>query len=129
MSDGVLATFPQLTSVQVGNLALYATAQWAVPLLRKSGHPSPSFFCTNSHLPEQPLAVLLSLSMSKASQQNMMMSLNEAFGTEIHFGVIKVHGVVAPENRELNPTNIAEKAVALFEQKKGSWELMTSIKE
>lgn len=59
----------------------------------------------------------------------MVMSLNEAFGEQIHFGVIKVCGEVAPENAQLNPTNIAEKAVALFEQKKGSWDLTTVIKE
>lgn len=128
-----LTTFPELntalTRIQTGNLALYVLAQWAVPLLKKSGHSSPSFFVTNSFLPEQPLSFLLSLSMSKASQQNMVMSLNEAFGSDIHFGIIKVYGPVAPENPQLNPTNIAEKTVALYEQKKGSWELTTTIKE
>ena len=75
------------------------------------------------------MSFLLSLSMSKASQQNMIMALDEAFGKDVHFGVIKVCGQVAPENAQLNPTNIAEKAVALYEQKKGSWELTTSIRE
>lgn len=75
------------------------------------------------------MAVLLSLSMSKASQQNMMMAVNEAFGKEIHFGLVKVCGEVSPECKNLNPTNIAEKAVALFEQEKGSWGLMTVIEE
>ena len=60
------------------------------------------------------MPILLSLSMSKASQQNMMMSLNAAFGEDIHFGVIKVCGVVAPENPRLNPINIAKNAVALY---------------
>ena len=75
------------------------------------------------------MAILLSLSMSKGSQQNMIMSLDEAFGKDIHFGVVKVCGQVAPENAQLNPTNIAEKALALYEQEKGSWELTTSIRE
>ena len=75
------------------------------------------------------MSVFLSLSMSKASQQNMMISLNEAFGNDIHFGVIKACGQVSQENAQLNPTNIADRAVALYEQKKGSWELMTSITE
>ena len=59
----------------------------------------------------------------------MVMSFNEAFGKDIHFGVIKVCGIVAPENPQLNPTNIAEKAVALYEQQKGAWEVTTVIKE
>ena len=59
----------------------------------------------------------------------MVMSLNEAFGADIHFGVIKACGPVSPDFPNLNPTNIADKAVALYEQKKGSWELTTSIKE
>ena len=67
--------------------------------------------------------------MSKAGQQNMVMSLNEAFGKDIHIGLIKVCGPVAPENPQLNPTNIAEKALALYEQEKGSWELMTYVSE
>ena len=75
------------------------------------------------------MSILLSLSMSKASQQNMIMGLHEAFGKEIHFGVVKVCGQVAPEKAQLNPTNIAEKAIALYEQPKGSWQLTTVIQE
>ena len=115
--------------MQTGNLALYAIAQWAIPLLQKSGVPSPSFFVTNSFLPEQPIPVLLSLSMSKAGQQNMLMSLQQVYGKEIHFGLIKVMGQVAPENAQLNPTNIAQKALELYEQEKEKWELMTHIAE
>jgi len=114
---------------QTGNLALYIIAQWAIPLLKSGGHPSPSFFVTNSLLPEEPIPYLLSLSMSKASQQNMMVSLEAAFGKDIHFGLIKVGGIVAPENKYLNPTNIAKQAVQLFEQEKGAWKLQVIIKE
>ena len=84
---------------------------------------------TNSHLPETPLPFVVSLSMSKASQQNFVLNLHEAFGKDIHFGLVKVCGVVAPENAQLNPINIANKAVALYEQDKGAWETMTFIKE
>ncbi|KAK3049828.1 hypothetical protein LTR09_009004 [Extremus antarcticus] len=114
---------------KTGNLALYIIAQWAIPLLKSGGHPSPSFFVTNSLLPEEPIPYLLSLSMSKASQQNMMVSLEAAFGKDIHFGLIKVGGIVAPENKYLNPTNIAKQAVQLFEQEKGAWKLQVIIKE
>lgn len=73
--------------------------------------------------------MLLSLSITKASQQNMMVAFNEAFGKDIHFGVIKVCGPVSPEEKVRNPTNIAAKAVELYEQKKGSWELMVSLRD
>jgi hypothetical protein len=119
----------ELIISQVGGLALYIIAQWAIPLLKTSGHPTPAFFATGSFLPETPIAALLSLSMAKASQQNIMLSLNSAFGEDIHFGVIKVNGLVAPENKNLNPTYIAAKAVTLFEQQKGSWDFTTSIDE
>jgi len=114
---------------KTGNLAVYILAQWAVPLLKESGHPSPSFFVTNSHLPETPMPFLVSLSMSKGSQQNFVLNLHEAFGKDIHFGLVKVCGVVAPENAQLNPINIANKAVTLYEQDKNGWETMTFIKE
>jgi hypothetical protein len=84
---------------------------------------------TNSHLPETPVPVLVSLSMSKAGQQNLVLNLHEAFGKDIHFGLVKVCGSVGPENAQLNPTNIANRAVALYEQDRGAWEVMTSIVE
>jgi hypothetical protein len=108
---------------------VYVLAQWAVPLLKSGGHSSPSFFVTNSHLPETPLPFLVSLSMSKAGQQNLLLNLHEAFGQDIHFGLVKACGIVAPENPQLNPPNIANRAVALYEQKKGEWEVMTSIRD
>ena len=67
--------------------------------------------------------------MSKAGQQNLVLGLHEAFGKDIHFGLVKACGLVAPENAQLNPTNIANRAVALYEQDKGAWEVMTSITE
>lgn len=75
------------------------------------------------------MAVLQSLSSSKAYQQNMMMAFEEAFGKETHYGVIKVCGQVAPENKYLNPTYIAGKAVELYEQDKKAWELLAYVKE
>lgn len=64
--------------------------------------------------------------MSKASQQNLVLNLHEAFGKDIHFGLVKACGLVGPENPQLNPTNIANKAVALYEQGIGG-ERMVSI--
>ncbi|KAK4500219.1 hypothetical protein PRZ48_008406 [Zasmidium cellare] len=114
---------------RTGNLSLYVIAQWAIPLLQASDHPAPSFFVTNSHLPEAPLPEVLSLSMSKASQQNMFMSLNKAFGKDIHFGLVKACGIVAPTKEKLNPSFIAGKAVELYEQERAKWELSVEIRE
>ncbi|KAF2676717.1 short-chain dehydrogenase/reductase-like protein SDR [Lentithecium fluviatile CBS 122367] len=112
------------------NLALYLIAQWAIPRLitlsqtiAKSASPStskPSLLVTNSHLPWDPVPSLLSLSLVKASQRNMVQSFNRAFGgSGIHVGLISVEGVVAPENKELNPVNIGEKVWEFFEGGEG----------
>ena len=73
------------------------------------------------------MPIVVSLSMSKAGQQTLVLTLHEAFGKDIHFGLVKACGLVGPEMPQLNPTNIANRAVALYEQEKGKWEVMTSI--
>lgn len=102
-------------------LALYVTAQWGIPLLQKSGLPSPSLIVTNSHLPEEPIPALLSLSAVKASQQNICHSLRMAFGQDIHIGVIKISGQVSPDAKKLNPQRIAEEIVGFYEQSREQW--------
>ena len=109
-------------------MALYAIAQWAVPLLKSSGHHSPSFFATSSHFPEQPMPILLSLSVAKAAQQNLLVGLHEAFGKDIHFGVIKVCGPVSESDGVFNPENIARTAVELFEQEREDWRWKVEIR-
>lgn len=50
----------------------------------------------------------------------MVHSFNLAFEESgVHAGLINVGGVVAPENKNLNPKNIAEKAFAFYEGGKG----------
>lgn len=93
---------------------MYVTAQWAVPLLQKSGVSAPSFLVTSSLLPEHPQPFWLSLSAVKASQQNVVLSLRTAFGKDIHIGVVKVGGVVSPEEKNLNPIRIAERRLLGF---------------
>ena len=67
--------------------------------------------------------------MSKAYQQNLIYNLNVAFGKDIHFGVVKACGIVSADAPNLNPNNIANHAVKLYEQSKGAWEVSTSIRE
>ncbi|KAJ4353727.1 uncharacterized protein N0V89_005457 [Didymosphaeria variabile] len=106
------------------NLALYTVAQWAIPRLQqlKKSNPSskPSLLVTNSFLPKTPVPQLLSLSLVKASQRNMVHSFNLTYAESgVHAGLISVGGVVAPENKNLNPKNIAKKAYAFYESADG----------
>ena len=60
----------------------------------------------------------------------MIMSLNAAFGEEIHLGIIKVNGgPVSPDEPNLNPDNIARKTLQLYKQEKidGKWSLTIDI--
>lgn len=116
---------------QTTNLALYIVAQHYIPKLQALAQSNkalkPALLVTNSHLPWDPIPQLLSLSLVKASQRNMMQSFNRAFAESgVHIGSIHVEGVVAPENKVLNPKTIAKRIVAFWESGKG---LETNIKE
>jgi hypothetical protein len=77
----------------------------------------PALLVTNSALPWDPVPQLLSLSLVKAAQRNMVQSFNRAFADRgVHVGLISVEGQVAPENKVLNPTTIAEKTVEFWER-------------
>jgi hypothetical protein len=114
---------------QTTNLALYIIAQHYIPklqaLAKSNSSLKPALIVTNSHLPWDPVPQLLSLSLVKASQRNMVQSFQRAFGDSgIHVGLISVEGSVTPENKVLNPTTIAEKAVEFWEKKeKGKLEV------
>ncbi|KAH8725265.1 hypothetical protein GQ44DRAFT_707436 [Phaeosphaeriaceae sp. PMI808] len=103
------------------NLALYIIAQHYIPKLQALAKSTPSskpaLLVTNSHLPWDPLPQLLSLSLVKASQRNMVQSFNRAFGESgVHAALISVEGVVTPENKVLNPITIAERTVEFWEK-------------
>lgn len=112
---------------QTNALSLYTLAQWSIPHLLSSSHPTPSFIATSSHLPETPLPPLLPLSMAKAAQQNLVLGLHAAFGGKIRFGLVKVCGLVRAEDEDpvLNSRVIAEKAVGFWE---GGWGAGTSVR-
>jgi NAD(P)-dependent dehydrogenase (short-subunit alcohol dehydrogenase family) len=109
-----------LEDFKIQTLALYLVAQHYIPKLQsvaKSGSSlKPAFLVTNSHLPWDPAPPLLSLSLNKASQRNMTWSFRRAFADSgVHISLISVQGVVAPENKVLNPTTIAERAYEFWE--------------
>jgi NAD(P)-dependent dehydrogenase (short-subunit alcohol dehydrogenase family) len=117
---------------KTSNLALYIIAQHYVPkLLAIAGTPErrPALLVTNSHLPWDPVPQLVSLSLVKAAQRNMVQSLNRAYGDSgVQIGLVTVQGQVAPENKFLNPTNIAAKTVEFWD-KSDKNELEVKIEE
>jgi hypothetical protein len=75
---------------------------------------------TPGHLPWDPIPQLLSLSLVKAAQRNMVTSFSRAYADSgVHFGLIAVQGIVSPEAKVVNPKNIAEKTWEFFESGKG----------
>lgn len=103
------------------NIALYTTAQWALPLLSKMKEDrKPSFLVTSSMLWKQPLPFLFSLSLVKTSQRNMVDSFKQTF-PDIHIALLNVAGQVSPEDKDFNPPRIAKKYWELYDQEKSAW--------
>ncbi|KAI0512576.1 NAD(P)-binding protein [Xylaria bambusicola] len=95
--------------------ALYVTAQWAMPLLldlaKVDPSAQPAFVVTGGLLHVEPDPKLFALSLVKAAQRNLVQSLALSYGASgVRIGMILVSGVVGPEEEELNPANIAQKA-------------------
>ncbi|KAF8848993.1 NAD(P)-binding protein [Acephala macrosclerotiorum] len=115
--------FPEeelLKDFAVTNIALYTTAQWALPLLSKmKEEQKPSFLVTSSLLWKYPIPMFFSLSMVKSSQRNLVESLKLSF-PDVHIALLNVGGPVSPEDKYLNPPAIAEKFWELYSQEKSA---------
>ncbi|KAH9872623.1 hypothetical protein J1614_005016 [Plenodomus biglobosus] len=112
------------------NLALYLVARHYLPRLtglagaaakeEEGAEIRPALLVTSSALPWDPVPALLSLSLNKAAQKNMVESFARAWeGKGAHVGLVFVEGSVAPENKVLNPKTIAERTVAFWKEGKG----------
>jgi len=125
-----LLDFPEeelLKDFATTNIALYTTAQWALPLLSKLGEEKkPSFLVTSSLLWKYPFPMFFSLSMVKASQRNLVESLKLSF-PDVHIALLNVGGQVSVEDKYLNPPAIAEKFWELYSQEKPAWTLDLDI--
>ena len=100
------------TTLKTTHIALYIVAQWAIPrlqaLLASSTAAKPSLLVTNSLLHADPIPQLFSLSLVKAAQRSLVMSLAKTFNSSgIRVALVMVGGAVTPENKRLNPRNIA----------------------
>ncbi|GIK05162.1 hypothetical protein Aspvir_009264 [Aspergillus viridinutans] len=119
---------------KVSNLALYAVAKWAMPLLRAKAATGtdcrPSFLVTSSWLPVDPIPELFALSMVKAAQANLVKSLAKVFAPQgVQVGLVVVGGVVSPSAPALNARNVAEQAWNLFARKREEWTGQVTILE
>lgn len=93
------------TTLKTTNIALYIVAQWAIPRLRalsaSSAAAKSSLLVTNSLLYANPIPHLFSLSLVKAAQCSLVMSLAKTFNSSgIHIALVTVGGAVAPEKLE-----------------------------
>ncbi|UKZ79052.1 hypothetical protein TrVFT333_006803 [Trichoderma virens FT-333] len=115
-----------LKDFHISTISLYRIATWAIPqlalLARQDPTAKPTLMVTNSDLPERPIVELFSLSLSKASQKNLTISLRQKFGPQgIHICLLTVAGSVADGNPNLNSKNIANKAWEMYDQQKEDW--------
>jgi len=109
--------------LKITTLALHIISQWAIPHLQKmaasdpTATAKPSLLVTNSHLPWDPVPALLSLSLTKAAQANLVTSYYRAYkDAGIHIGLVRVQGVVADEKKRLNAKNIGEETWGFYER-------------
>lgn len=117
-----------LLSHQINVSALYTVAQRVIPQLielRKSDPTAkPALLVTSSLLPQHPMPDLFALSLVKAAQRNLVQSLSMTYASEgVHVGLIVVGGVVTPEHKTLNPTNIAAETWKWFNEDKPALEV------
>ncbi|KAL6885695.1 NAD(P)-binding protein [Trichoderma evansii] len=115
-----------LKDFYISTISLYHAAAWAILqltlLARQDPIAKPTLMVTNSNLPETPIVDLFSLSLSKASQKNLTLSLRQKFGPQgIHICLLTVAGGVADGHPNLNSKNIANKAWKLYNQQKNEW--------
>jgi hypothetical protein len=67
-----------------------------LPILQQATD-KPSFLVTSSFLWEDPIPMLFSLSMVKASQRNLVQSLQK-MNSGVHIALLNVAGPVSPED-------------------------------
>ncbi|OAG41891.1 hypothetical protein AYO21_03894 [Fonsecaea monophora] len=108
------------------NIGLFVAASWAMPHLtavaeRPGSHPS--FLFTNSGLYDRPLADFASLSMQKAAQYNLLLSLKQMVEDKgVHVGGVNIGGLVLADHPITNPDNTARALYDMYLQDKPNWQ-------
>ena len=91
-----------------------------MPLLQNPEVDNPSFLVTSGTLHDNPNPILFSLSVSKAAQRTLVLSLQRSF-PDIHIALLLIDGPVSPDEVKNNPENIAECLWRMYSQKKEGW--------
>jgi len=111
------------TDFKVATLGLYCTARVLMPdLVSLSGQPGrkPALLVTSGGLYKDAFAPFFSLSLSKASQHSLTMSLSQVYAKQgVLVSAVVVHGLVKPESEIFSPKKIAEVFWDLHQQGAG----------
>jgi hypothetical protein len=92
-----------------------------MPLLAQETD-NPSFLVTSGLLHDDPIPILFSLSIAKAAQRTLVLTLQRMY-QEIHVALLLIGGGVSFEEEVRNPANIAEQLWKLYAQEKKEWAL------
>lgn len=90
-----------------------------MPLLAKETD-DPSFLVTSGLLHDDPVPILFSLSIVKAAQRTLALTLQRAY-PDIHVALLLIGGAVGFEEEVRNPANVAEELWKLYAQRKEEW--------
>lgn len=117
-----LFKFPEeeiIEDFKTTTIALYTVARWAMPLLALESD-KPSFLVTSGLLHDYPIPILFSLSVAKAAQRTLVLTMQRVF-MDVHVALLYIGGAVSPEEEVRNPANIAEQLWKLYSQEKSDW--------
>jgi hypothetical protein len=87
-----------------------------MPLLAQETD-NPSFLVTSGLLHDNPVPMLFSLSIVKAAQRTLVLTLQKMY-PEIHVALLLIGGGVSFEEGVRNPANITEELWKLYAQEK-----------
>lgn len=90
-----------------------------MPLLAQETD-NPSFLVTSGLLHDDPIPILFSLSIAKAAQRTLALTLQRQY-PEIHVALLLISGSVSFEEEVRNPANVAEELWKLYAQEKKEW--------
>ncbi|QDS68978.1 hypothetical protein FKW77_009013 [Venturia effusa] len=108
--------------LKISTIGLYTVAKLVLPqlasLAKSSPTSKPSLLVTSGGLFKSPFAPYFSLSLSKAAQHSLTMSLSQEYAKQgVHVVAMVVHGLVKPEGDEnFGPGVIADVYWKLYEQ-------------
>ncbi|KAH6622292.1 hypothetical protein C7974DRAFT_464612 [Boeremia exigua] len=115
-------------------LALHIVAQHYLPRMQTlaAAHSTakPALLVTSSHLPNEPIPQLLSLSVAKGAQRTHVLAMNQAMRPHrVHCGLVEVHGIVAPDAPVLNPANVAREVCTFWQKAEGAQIVLKELGE